>query len=79
MNIISEGVKGICENLVTKHNDWVQGTFEYINTKHPDLKIWNCNGIPLIRIGSMDGFNVFEKIKINNAIKKSMALRLKEK
>jgi len=73
----SEGVQEIGKQMIENPTDWVQGMYEYTNKKNPDIAIWTCNGIPFIKIGGFGGLTLSDKIYLGNAIKISIANRLK--
>jgi len=77
-NRISQGIKEFCENMVANPNDWVQGQFEFKNTKHPDIRIWNSNGVKYVKIGGNQGLTNAEKRHILKAINLTTARKLLE-
>lgn len=70
---ISEGVLKLGKQMVEHPEDWVQGIHEFCNVKHPDIRIWTCNGIIYIKISGFDALTLSDKKHISNCIKLSIA------
>ena len=73
---VSKGVEGIGQQMIDSPMEWKQGDYEFINIKHPDIRIWTCNGISYITIGGFKGLSISDKIYLANCIKISIAKRL---
>ena len=73
---VSKGVREIAASMIENPHDWVQGMYEFTNTKHRDLAIWTCNGASFVKIGGNDCLSLAEKFYLSRAIKKSIAKRL---
>jgi hypothetical protein len=66
----------IATSMVENPHDWVQGMYEFTNTKHRDLSLWTYNGATFLKIGGNDCLSLAEKFYLSRAIKKSIARRL---
>ena len=73
---VSKGVREMADSMVKNPHDWVQGQYEFVNTKHPDICIWTCNGVFFLKIGGNECLSLAEKFYLVNAIKRSMAQKL---
>ena len=74
--IVSEGVKELATSMVENPHDWVQGQYEYVNTKHQDIRVWTSNGASFIKIGGNDCLSLAEKFYLARAIKRATAKKL---
>lgn len=73
---ISEGVHLLAQQMIDNPLEWVQGPYEFVNTKNPDIRIWTPNGVSYIKINGNDCLSYAEKRHIAAAIKKAIARRL---
>ena len=73
---VSKGVKELAASMVRNPHDWVQGQYEFICTKHQDIRIWTCNGVAFMRIGGNTSLSLAEKFYLAKAIKRATAQKL---
>ena len=73
---VSKGVKELAASMVENPHDWVQGQYEFVNTKHQDVRLWTCNGALFLKIGGNDCLSLAEKFYLAKAIKRSTAQKL---
>ena len=73
---ISEGVRLLAQQMIDNPEEWVQGMYEFINTKNPDIRIWTPNGVAYIKFNGNTCLTYAEQKHIAAAIKKSIALKL---
>lgn len=73
---VSKGIREFSAAMVANPHDWVQGPYEFVNVKKPDIRIWTANGVFFISIGGNHGLSLFEKFWISSAISLTTARRL---
>ena len=73
---VSKGVRELAASMVENPHDWVQGQYEFVNTKHHDIRLWTCNGASFLRIGGNACLSLAEKFYLAKAIKRAMAQKL---
>ena len=73
---VSNGVKELAAIMVKNPHDWVQGPYEFICTKHTDVRIWTCNGTAFLKIGGNACLSLAEKFYLAKAIKRATAQKL---
>lgn len=66
----------LAASMVENPHDWVQGQYEFVNTKHNDIRLWTCNGAYLLKIGGNDCLSLAEKFYLARAIKRATAQKL---
>ena len=76
-NVISEGARLLAEQMFENPKNWEQGRHRFICISNPDIAFWTANGATHLHLDGNDGFNLAEKVFLNNAIKKSLALKVK--
>ena len=76
-NVISEGVRLLAEQMVKNPKDWKQESYHFSCISNPDIAFWTANGATHLHLEGNDGLNLAEKVFLNNAIKKSLALKVK--
>ena len=62
--------------MIDNPENWKQTGYHYQCISSPDVAIWTANGVTHIQIEGNDAFNFAEKVYLNNAIKKSIALKV---
>lgn len=73
---ISEGIRLLAQQMIDNPEEWVQGMYEFTNTKNPDVRIWTPNGVSYIKLNGNTCLTYAEQKHIASAIKKSLALKL---
>ena len=73
---VSKGVKELAASMVRNPHDWVQGQYEFICTKHQDIRIWTCNGTAFLKIGGNACLSLAEKFYLARVIKLAVAKKL---
>lgn len=73
---VSKGIREFCDAMVANPHDWVQGAYEFINTKHRDLAVWTRNGTMFVKIGGNEGLTLAEKKYVMRAVKLTTARKL---
>lgn len=71
---ISKAVKILCKDIVENNNKWTLYDYHFVRTT--GISLWVANGIFFLDFSNdIKAFNIFEKIKIHKAIKKSCILK----
>lgn len=73
---VSKGIKELAKSMIENPHDWVQGTYEFMSTKHPDICIWTRNGVLNLTIGGNKCLSIAEKFYLAKAIKLTTAKKL---
>ena len=70
---VSKGVMELCDSILERPDDWVQGSYEFVYKNNKSIRIWTAGGASHIALRGNDGFNRFEKRMINKCIKLAIA------
>lgn len=73
---VSEGVRLLAQQMIEHPEEWEQGIYYFSHVKHKDIKLWTVNGTNLMTLNGNDGLTYVEKLHLNNAVKKAIALKV---